>query len=206
MGGFGSGQWGRYDAKATTDDYHQLDMLVLMKNQYILPCGEQSGSLYWRRGKETIASISYQSNTAGEHPHLRVMYSLEKSGERMDYKITLSKTHPPYGGVRWWFLCPILGCGRRVRVLYMRKYFACRHCLKLTYQSRNEAEHERYLRKAQKISASLGGYSVEFAPRPKGMHHTTYQRKINEMLYYSDLSDEAFENRIAYFAARLMDW
>ncbi len=45
-------------------------------------------------------------------------------------------------GKRYWFMCPWykggVYCGKRVGVLYMDgKYFACRHCYELTYNSRN---------------------------------------------------------------------
>src|SRR3954471_19126471 len=35
----------------------------------------------------------------------------------MDYRIELTTTRPPYGGVRWWFICP--RSGRRVMKLHL---------------------------------------------------------------------------------------
>jgi hypothetical protein len=43
-----------------------------------------------------------------------------------------------FGGARWWFHCPVEGCGRRVAKLYLPpggRYFGCRHCHGLTYGS-----------------------------------------------------------------------
>ncbi|MEI6127263.1 MAG: hypothetical protein WCQ99_12005 [Pseudomonadota bacterium] len=45
-----------------------------------------------------------------------------------------------FGGSRYWFLCPGRGCGRRVGKLYgAGKYFLCRHCYNLTYDSCRES-------------------------------------------------------------------
>ena len=54
----------------------------------------------------------------------------------------MQSTHPNFCWVRWWFSCPHMvkskECGRRVGKLYrppQKPYFACRHCLELTYES-----------------------------------------------------------------------
>jgi len=62
-----------------------------------------------------------------------------------DYKVRLVTTPCHFGGVRWWFLCPLItngvSCGRRVGTLYCppgATYYGCRHCYNLTYESRNK--------------------------------------------------------------------
>ena len=40
-----------------------------------------------------------------------------------------------------WFVCPLVGCGRRVGKLYLPpggRYYGCRHCYRLTYESAQE--------------------------------------------------------------------
>ncbi len=61
---------------------------------------------------------------------------------RVEEAVHLQTTQPNFGGVRWWFSCPrtVDGeeCHRRVGKLYLPpggRYFACRHCLDLTYES-----------------------------------------------------------------------
>ena len=52
--------------------------------------------------------------------------------------IHLASTPCNYGGKRWWFLCPIKNCSKRIGVLYKipdSGFFACRKCLNLTYKS-----------------------------------------------------------------------
>jgi hypothetical protein len=85
-----------------------------------------------------------------------------------------------FGGERPWFICPGAGCGRRVAVLYgPGRYFLCRHCYELVYESQRNNAIERALHKAQSIRKHLGGSANMMEPfpeKPKGMHHDTYMR------------------------------
>jgi hypothetical protein len=64
----------------------------------------------------------------------------------VDYKVRLTTTKPNYGGLRWWFLCPLVrpdgGPQRRVVKLYLpsgAKYFGSREGYGLTYTSCQES-------------------------------------------------------------------
>lgn len=59
-----------------------------------------------------------------------------------------------FGGDHAWWRCP--ACCRRAAILYGAEVFACRHCLKLAYESQREAPHFRALRRAQGIQGKLG--------------------------------------------------
>jgi hypothetical protein len=68
-----------------------------------------------------------------------------KEATKLDYKAELVTTPCNLGGVRYWFICPLITngrvCGRRVSKLYLAagsKYFGCRHCHNLTYVSCQE--------------------------------------------------------------------
>ena len=57
----------------------------------------------------------------------------------------VTTTRPRFGGLRWWFVCPLLvdgvACRRRVGKLYLpprARYLGCRHCHQLTYRSCQE--------------------------------------------------------------------
>ena len=78
---------------------------------------------------------------------LRVNYSvfrvLTQQQEDFDYFIRLVTTQPRFGGLRWWFVFPLVvngvPCNRCVGKLYLApggRYFGCRHCYRLTYSSR----------------------------------------------------------------------
>ena len=77
-------------------------------------------------------------------------------------------------------LCPGAGCGRRVALLYgPRKYFLCRHCYDLVYESQRENRMNRALCRAQTIRERLGGsanMTKPFPEKPKGMHWERYER------------------------------
>jgi hypothetical protein len=60
----------------------------------------------------------------------------------VNYRVDLTATRPRFGGLCWWFVCPLvvggLGCDRRVGKLYLPpggRYYGCRHCYGLTYTS-----------------------------------------------------------------------
>jgi hypothetical protein len=72
-----------------------------------------------------------------DQPYVRLHYT--SNGEPVDYRVPLVTTMPHFGGVRWWFACPGQSCGRRAGKLYGGKYYLCRHCHDLTYESAQEA-------------------------------------------------------------------
>lgn len=87
-----------------------------------------------------------------------------------------------FGGVRYWFVCPVGDCARRVAKLYrVGGRYACRHCHGLAYRSQHENSHGRGLLKAQRIRTKLGGsanMTLPFPPKPKFMRWATYYRLV----------------------------
>ena len=86
-------------------------------------------------------------NTIDTSPWIWLIYAITDgmTGERsvLSYSVRLDTTPCHYGGVRYWFLCPLLvdgaACGRRVGKLHLPpggRYFGCRHCHKLSHDSR----------------------------------------------------------------------
>jgi hypothetical protein len=109
----------------------------------------QTGSWCWYRDaslKEQTAAISFVVNTLDQTgPWLRLSDTLTARQEQLDYRVGLTTTRPRFGGLRWWFVCPLVvngrSCGRRVGKLYLPprgRYFGCRHCYDLTYTSCQE--------------------------------------------------------------------
>jgi hypothetical protein len=92
---------------------------------------------------EKLSTVKFWVNTHEESdPYFRLIYTIKSSGDGLDYKIPLEATTPNYGGLRWWFICSLsrhgMFCGQRVSKLHLPpggKYFGCRHCYDLTYQS-----------------------------------------------------------------------
>jgi len=130
----------------------------------------------WSRNEETTGVVL--ARTQGGYVELSYGYR----GYLGDWRhttcnILLAWTRCHYGGWRAWFLCPRLGCGRRVRVLYGGAYFACRQCHDLTYDSQNTTVHGRAIIRARRIQMKLGGspsLADPFPEKPKGLHWKTY--------------------------------
>ena len=105
-------------------------------------------------GQQT-ASISYEANTIGTPQYVRLSYTVTPQGgepQHYDYQVRLVTTQPHFGGLRWWFMCPLRvnghACGRRVSKLYLPPgghYFGCRHCYRLTYTSSQDSRKPDHL-------------------------------------------------------------
>jgi hypothetical protein len=187
MGGPGSGNWYR-SSKGTTEAARRIDIRYLKKRGFLQP--GTYGSLSWTCGGEPSGSIRFATSA----DWIQLIYRSREYGgdwEDVDYCVDFDETECHYGGIRKWFLCPGRDCGRRVAVLYgPGKYFLCRHCYDLGYASQNENKAQRVARKSRKIIERLGGdpYSDFYPDKPKGMHHRTYDKRIEQAEFYEKLS------------------
>jgi hypothetical protein len=118
------------------------------------------------------------------------------SGEphEIDDKVFLASSRPPFGGLRWWFVCPRLNC--RVRKLYLPlggRHFRSRRAYRLPYASQCGTEIDRAHRGQAKIKARLIG-SLDpddwaLPPKPKRMRWRTYQRYVDKFEVYEEILD-----------------
>ncbi len=198
MGGLGSGNRYRFDKKTTTGETQSLDVRYLHREGLLKPW--LSFSLRWSRaGRETGSIGGMVEGTRGDLPERVILSYRHRSGaggksEDIKESVSLEWTSCNFGGERPWFLCPGTGCGRRVAILYgLGRYFLCRYCYDLSYESRREGKTHRALRRAQNIRQRLGGsanMTEPFPERPRGMHHDTYMK-----LYWK--YDEAHAEELA---------
>src|SRR5262249_11456949 len=79
---------------------------------------------------------------------LRLQYAIDDdwTGQthEIDDRIFIVSTRPPFGGLRWWFLCPRLN--HRVRKLYLPlggRHFRSRQAYGLVYPSQRETVYDR---------------------------------------------------------------
>ncbi len=179
MGGYGSGKRYSFATKRTTSSLNSLDINWLNRNgNLVAGCRSSVG---WFRGEKPAGSIGIQA----QEGRLVLDYTWcgsDEERENITEPVALSHTPCHYGGKRPWFICP--SCQRRVAKLYgAGKYFFCRHCYNLAYQSQRESKPDRSLRKAQNIRVRMGGtgnISELFPFKPKGMHWSTYERLWRE--------------------------
>lgn len=189
--------------------------------------GYSSGRIGWRGKCESLLSIdvrrwaredylsrSYfgwqwsinddQTCSIGVYGHGdRIELQYTKDGAQYRYSVHLTETSCFLGGARRWFMCPAVGCCRRVAKLYLgSRYFACRRCYNLTYQSQCYAPHDRALTQAGKIRRRLNGdegIAWPFPEKPKRMHWKTYARHRERCDRYEDIVDA----RSMWFVERL---
>lgn len=181
MGGSGSGTWYRWGGKKdTVEACRQLDANRWMREGILKAGVWQSGSWCWFRDagrKEKTSSITYEVNTIDAAPWVRLVYTFTESGTEVDYKVRLTTTRPRFGGLRWWFVCPLsvneVYCGRRVGKLHLHgRYFGCRHCHELTYASCQESH------KYDRLSSLMAGRMGEdFAEVKRAMQRLGKMRR-----------------------------
>ncbi len=106
-----------------------------------------SGRIKWTNPfGEEIGSIGIKTNINMSRGELYLHYNWvnNSTGENqeLNYPVILVPSFCHFGGRRWWFICPLqvngAYCGKRIGRLYLppnAKYFGCRHCYNLTYES-----------------------------------------------------------------------
>jgi hypothetical protein len=152
MGGSGSGghyHWWRTTKKTAVEDCRYLDANRWMREGLLAANVWHSGSWCWyrdRERREQTSSMMYVVNTQRSPPEVRLIYTLTTDNFSVDYAVQLTTTRPRFGGLRWWFVCPLLtggvACNRRVGKLYLpprSRYYGCRQCYQLTYTSCQES-------------------------------------------------------------------
>ena len=161
MGGDGSTRRVRHSKRMTAD---QCLILAASSLKALLVLGPGHARLAaeigpWGRHIEQLRFITDSFCDLA----VRILYTIRINGHphEMDYLVGVESWPAPYGGVRWFFECPLIatnhGCGRRASKLYLPpggSKFACRQCYDLTYSSAQE-EHRGDAIYAQ-ISKDLG--------------------------------------------------
>lgn len=146
MGGYGSG---RPREKTTVEECKILSLGGLKYTGAFRNGVNIEHNLVWNNtltGKTTF-SIDYELDTRDPtDAWMRLHHRPRCRGDALDYLVRLTTTPMPWGGVHWWFACPMSvnghPCQRRCWKLYLppgSQYFGCRSCHNLTYASSQEA-------------------------------------------------------------------
>jgi hypothetical protein len=152
--------WGL--GRRTVEQTRNLEIGSLQRDGYF--AAPKQGCLIWRWGSEITGTACIQWNGT----QLRIRNQV----------IDVGRTPCRFGGHRLWFRC---ACSRHVSALYSPngRPWACRHCYRLTYATRQAIPRDRQLLRAQRLRRRLGGSAnmlKPFPPKPKGMHRRTYDR------------------------------
>jgi hypothetical protein len=166
MGGPTSGRWDiGYVRRKTVESCRSLSIIEWTRSGALRPRVNTQGIVGSGNGREQKLDFEVRFRViwkSAERPFCRLTYEVPSTAETVQYWIRFACTHPKWGGVRFWFICPLIGlsvpCRRRVGKLYLPpncKYFGCRHCYQLSYSS--VQEYERRAGRAR-VSRSLNAF------------------------------------------------
>jgi hypothetical protein len=194
MGGFGSGRRGGYP---TIESTFRIDIDALRRHRMIR-LGIRGGCVMHFSGYWHGLDVECETHIDGPwNGWVRLKYEMTDywTGEplEIDDKIFLATSRPPFGGLRWWFVCPRLN--RRVRKLYLPlggRHFWSRRAYRLAYASQRETVYDRAMRRARKLTLRLGGDPADdtYPDKPKRMRWTTYNRMMDNLVAADGVADE----------------
>jgi hypothetical protein len=149
-----------------------------------------SGLLQWTlvRTGEATASIGFESNLGEESGHVRLRWTStnQRSDEKRqcENRVTLTTSPQPFGGRRWFFICP--RTGRNATKLHLppgADAFASRKAYGLGYRSQRESPRDRSLSRVFALRGKIGGDSGigDYIIKRKGMHTRTFKRAMEKV-------------------------
>jgi hypothetical protein len=175
------------------EDGLTLDLGRLLRQRHVIPGQSVSGSLIWTntRTGAHVGSIGYEAHLLDPRDSwMRLHYTTTRWGDdskvASDFRVHLTTTTPRFGGLRWWFICPLTG--RRAAKLHLPNgatRFACRQAYRLAYRSQRKSAMDRFYDRQRRLYHKLGAEYRHFdelvPPRPKRMRHKTYARLAAEV-------------------------
>lgn len=137
-------------AKEKCERVHKISIGFLKKHGYLF-VNSQLGIIKWFWGDEPSGSAGIESHSCEDY--IRFTYTKtyhDGQTEAFDYKVSLTFSRCYFGGYRYWFICPLTNngvlCGKRVGVLYLNgKYFGCRSCHNLGYDSQYAYRSQKFM-------------------------------------------------------------
>jgi hypothetical protein len=187
MGGTGSGNYG---GKPTVEAALKLDLYHLIRTGSFRLGAMVTGSLAWTDTNtgEQRASIGYKAHMGEERGWVRLCCATTNhwNGQttQHDYTVELATTPQPFGGCRWWWVCPRRG--DLVSKLYKPAasgIFASRKAHCLAYRCQRQSPYDRAISQAFKRRQRLGadGGIGDPIDKPHGMRWATFDRKMDQV-------------------------
>ncbi len=174
--------------RPTVEGSTTLDIRHFMRAGLVPYCS-QSGTMQWTGTScwpscQAKYKVTLGANTG--NLHLANITRFDPVGRAVpleDQTIRLVATPLPFGGCRWWFLCP--HSGQRAMKLYLpygARFFASRQAYRLGYAVQRQSARDQAYRRARKARDRIGGSPnlLERLPlKPKWMRWATYWRHVD---------------------------
>lgn len=152
-----------YSNRWTVENCKSISTKFLKENGYFKGLHTFGGVISWSCRGQSRGSVGISSSMVEGDEYIRFEYTYtDRTTEEktnLNYKVRLVSTPCHFGGKRWWFICPLVieghPCQRRITTLYLpnAKYFGCRHCYNLTYESCKEShKYDRLFRDIAKMT------------------------------------------------------
>jgi hypothetical protein len=173
--------------RPTVESSITLDIRHLMRAG-LAPGRSQSGTLQWTWANSRLACHAVFNTCVDEDTgllHLASITCFDLFGGPVYLRgqtTRLVASAPPFGGRRWWFVCP--HTSQRVMKLHLPRGgqgFASRQAYGLDYAVQRLAAGDQARRRARKARARIGGSSnllEKLPPKPKWMRWATYWRHV----------------------------
>jgi hypothetical protein len=143
MGGIGSSRWSEHRKRQQVERCWALDVKDIEPG--LIPGCARAGFVKWLdpTTDEELAAVDFRlTAVTGGIRTLTLQGASDDTYSGISQLIHLQTTRPNFGGVRWWFTCPLerngRPCNRRSGKLYLpprADLFGCRICYDLTYRS-----------------------------------------------------------------------
>ena len=163
MGGVNSGRR-RSIHRGAVEQYPAIDLRVLRRAGLLCAGQCTYTTLHWgNQAPEALSVRIFIDLSDTGDASMRIVTS-EDHGAMAD-RVAIECAPCPYGGARYYFLCPLIGV--RCEQLFLADgIFASRKAHKLTYASQSEDELSRARRKVRKLERQVEG-DFRYA-RPRG--------------------------------------
>jgi hypothetical protein len=163
MGGVNSGRR-RSIHRGAVEQYPAIDLRVL-RRAGLLSAGQCTyTTLHWQnQAPEALSARIFIDLSDTDDAAIRIVHC-EDYGTTAE-RVAVECVPCPYGGVRCYFLCPLIGV-RCEQLFLVDGIFASRKAHKLTYASQSEDELSRARRKVRKLHRQVDG-DFRYA-RPRG--------------------------------------
>jgi len=164
---------GRPAGKTKVEDLLSVDLRVLKRTGALMDgC---TSVIQWFRQDQYLGEYRVVATT----DDLSINCHIQRSPEyNISEKVELTYTNCYLGGSRPWMVCP--RCHRRIMILYLATAgLGCRHCLNLTYASRNEGRTDQLLRSVRNSRKKVGAatdLSTPIPPKKKWQQNKKYNR------------------------------